>query len=396
MKISILCVILFTLLQSCRHSSPISTYMEKGHLVTQIDFSQLQDTLLPVLSEWGSNLKLIALETTDSSLINPSEYLIGNQYIIALSYDVIVLFDRNGKFITKLAHTGRGPGEYLGLLSAALNTKENKLYVLDALNHLHSWDIPSGLYHNVHSCQPGNAHTLKLLDDTTLIIAYYRDSHSPYTLSVQSVNGQFLYGLPQQNHEDKHIINSDHNLYGEGNIVYYHPHRTDSIYSFQKDSLLLAYHFLTQKNQHLRISFLYHDYLCCEAFTITNISTKKTNTDGSSFTVSEGFSDFHLIHLKSRKVKSFRHIQNDYLGNIMHPSEIHLNPNGLFYSEYSSFQLLQHIPEILKNSSLTPEVRQRLEQLLPHISEDNNPFLLIGEFKENIITSNKEANRKPS
>ena len=61
---------------------------------------------------------IIPLETTDESIIgeiNKLEIVHDTLYILDDDQDMIFLFDKTGKYITRIADIGRGPQEYLGI-----------------------------------------------------------------------------------------------------------------------------------------------------------------------------------------------------------------------------------------------------------------------------------------
>lgn len=376
----------FLLLSACQSSTPISTSMEQGYPVTRIDLNQPIDSITLTLSEFGENLKLVSLETTDSSLFGSALYLVTDRYIVVASEGVL-LFDKAGKFVKRLANKGRGPGECGEITTLRCNREENTVYALD-FNNIHSWTIPEGKYHKVPLSQNGKPHSIKMLDDTTIAIGNFRERNASYALSVQSIDGKFHYGLPKTSDADQNTLSYANNLFGEDASLYYRPHRTDSIYLVQQDHFSLAYYFPLKTTQELNIQVIHHNYIYCSVFNITDTQTRTGEVNGNKFisTSYDGFTNSYLIDLKAKNLKFFRHLQNDYLGGTLKSEEIILQNNNLFYIAYPSVQLLQNITEQLEDPELKPEIRQRLEILRSQISEEHNPHLLIGELNRNIIT----------
>ena len=377
----------FLLLSACQSSTPISTSIEQGYPVTRIDLNQPIDSMTLPLSGFGKNLKLVSLETIDSSLFGSALYLVTDRYIVVAS-EGILLFDKAGKFVKRLANKGRGPGE-CGLVSTLrCNREENTVYALDYNNNIHSWTIPEGKYHKVPISQDGYPHSIKILNDTTIAIGNFREHKASYVLSVQSIDGKFHYGLPKTSDADQNILSYVNNLFGEDASLYYRPHRTDSIYLVQQDHFSLAYYFPLKTTQELNIQVIHHNYIYCSVFNITDTHTQTGEVNGNKITSTsyDGFNNYYLIDLEAKNLKFFRHIQNDYLGGILEPGEIILQNNNLFYIAYPSVQLLQNITEQLEDPELKPEIRQRLEILRSRVSEEQNPHLLIGELNRNIIT----------
>ena len=66
---------------------------EQGYPVTRTDLNQPMDSVALTLSEFGENLRLVTLETIDSSLFGSAIYAVGSRYIVVAS-EGILLFDK--------------------------------------------------------------------------------------------------------------------------------------------------------------------------------------------------------------------------------------------------------------------------------------------------------------
>lgn len=86
-----------------------------------------------------SRVKILPLETTDSSLIAHIDRIeLGTErlYILDRKQHQIFIFDRKGKFLTKINRKGRGPGEYSLIYDLKLNPYTGDLEVLDPMGKL--------------------------------------------------------------------------------------------------------------------------------------------------------------------------------------------------------------------------------------------------------------------
>jgi hypothetical protein len=86
------------------------------------------------LSEVVDNVEYVKLETTKECLISWAQYIVGQQYIVAVqSYNPaqVYLFDQKGKFIRKIGSEGKGPSEYTSLSSVAVDPEETYILVND-------------------------------------------------------------------------------------------------------------------------------------------------------------------------------------------------------------------------------------------------------------------------
>ncbi len=87
-----------------------------------------------LLSELADSLKYIKLETTEESLLSRvGEIVIKDKYLYVRDYDqqAIFLFDKKGKYITKLDKRGEGPEEYTHLDKFLVDDNEEYIEILD-------------------------------------------------------------------------------------------------------------------------------------------------------------------------------------------------------------------------------------------------------------------------
>ncbi|SFB24897.1 hypothetical protein SAMN04489723_10679 [Algoriphagus aquimarinus] len=87
-----------------------------------------------LLSEMVDSMEYIKLETSEESLMSRvGEIIIKNKYIYVRDYDqqIIFLFDKKGKYITKLDKKGEGPEEYSHLDKFRVDDKEEFIEILD-------------------------------------------------------------------------------------------------------------------------------------------------------------------------------------------------------------------------------------------------------------------------
>lgn len=88
------------------------------------------------LSEIASEVELIPLHNLDNHTYiqnTVNQYSVGNKVICVINNDPweILLFRRDGDFISKIGHQGKGPGEYMSSLVSALNEKDSTILVAD-------------------------------------------------------------------------------------------------------------------------------------------------------------------------------------------------------------------------------------------------------------------------
>ncbi len=105
--------------------------------IIQIDIKKaLQAEGVLRLSEIASEVELIPLHNLDVHAYiqnTATQYSIGDKVICVINarpYEIL-LFTRDGNFISKIGHQGKGPGEYMSELVSALNEEDSTILVAD-------------------------------------------------------------------------------------------------------------------------------------------------------------------------------------------------------------------------------------------------------------------------
>ena len=93
------------------------------------------------LSEVGSSITYIPLQTTSESLIGGIGKIILTDSYIATGYDPIFLFDTSGRFIRQIGKRGQGPGEYTILGNYCFSIDGKKIYLLDSRSNCLEYNV---------------------------------------------------------------------------------------------------------------------------------------------------------------------------------------------------------------------------------------------------------------
>lgn len=143
-----------------------------------------------------ADVEYIPLETTDSSVMwSAFQYVVSDDYVIADDTQYIFFFDRKtGKFIRKFGYIGDGPEEYTRNYKFAIDLKTQECFIYDMMkNNLQVYDF-HGKFLRKHSIQKPIAEFacwyLYNYDDDHLILysqfpvadMNYKDKHPFYFL----------------------------------------------------------------------------------------------------------------------------------------------------------------------------------------------------------------------
>ena len=109
----------------------VSCNEQKVGVLMEVPVDIDQNISLP-LSEIADKIKVIPLELTDESIINPDRIIrvlqIDNNVIIAENSKILV-FSIDGKFIRSIGSRGQGPGEFITVRNITVDEKNNRLFV---------------------------------------------------------------------------------------------------------------------------------------------------------------------------------------------------------------------------------------------------------------------------
>ena len=123
----------------CKETSSVKE--SEGRIV--VDITQPEKNLK--MSDLFSDIKYVKLETTKESLIKYIKKVLnfdGKLLVVDGAMNSLLLFDKDGRFIKKIAGQGKGPGEYAYLTNATVDKKGKRLFILDDFSsHLLTYDF---------------------------------------------------------------------------------------------------------------------------------------------------------------------------------------------------------------------------------------------------------------
>lgn len=97
--------------------------------ITTLKVVETTDTIF--LSQIVSSIEYIPLETPPGIYINrASKIILFNDKFFTISNEQIFIFDRNGKYLSKINRKGRGPNEYLSIMDFCVNPDDGTLCLI--------------------------------------------------------------------------------------------------------------------------------------------------------------------------------------------------------------------------------------------------------------------------
>lgn len=182
----------------------INPNSDSKNLPFHVDFENYKLSVDLKLSDLMEDCRLVALETTEESLL-PDYFRVINlsgDYIIIADRGNVYKFSSDGKFIRKVLKNGRGPGEMSTSCMFDYDNKANILYFEDDFNEndvIKRFDMESEKFlPPIPKCFKGMWLDLALYQDSLImgsIEGLLRGETNPYALFIQNFKGDLIKGI---------------------------------------------------------------------------------------------------------------------------------------------------------------------------------------------------------
>jgi hypothetical protein len=394
----LLIILLFTI--SCHQKrNSDETITKNKTVITSFEIeNEIKDSIECELSEIADNLQLIRLETSDSVLMGGiySMVLWGNYVIIGTERDYY-LFNKKGKFIRRLLNIGRGPDEFIFPTFSKV-IRNGILYFSDSQksrNYIYSIDLETGKLDRIPRPNSGYIQRFFPDTDTTFIVLsedITRDNNTPLTASRNySIIRQDFKGLLLNKiiiGTEKEISLFEPSIYSmfinNGEILISKP-RFDTLFRINDFKIQPIWQniFKTDYDQNLSNQKVQNARLV--NYSDSSIIMVKYMTE-ITITINERRAmnrDAQLLFLDRRNNK-VQIIRNFYFKD--KNMQIGFSPdiqliNGLFCIVLKAKDVAMLLNNQLINKSISDMIIMDAPRTNKPITEFDNPFLLIGQFK---------------
>lgn len=357
-----------------------------------IHLKEVRDSLFLNLSDFASDFVLVPLETKEECLLGRGTYYLTEKYILVQKFrHGILQFDRNGKFIRTLAKQGNGPTEY-SRAGWTVDEERQILYMSDQKkkNYFLRYDLQTGAYlGDLKKAIIGGSKEIQYVDDNVLlVIPSGRSVHEEDAcyLYYQDTSGQLIRKLDGP--PNLYIRGNNQTLCSGHPLFRYQIYDKDTIFTVSENDLIpfMTFDFGGENppnnsyvgHKSLYLSFEAKDLIFFYNFYITKIE----KTGNSSFT-SGAMANYIL---DKEEGKAFG--QGPILLNPTHhdlPAYdthwLRFQPNGIFHYAYQAVDLLEQADKALADPEFKEPYRSKLEAVTSHLSEEDNPVLLLGKFR---------------
>jgi len=375
------------------------------------------------LSQIAENIRVIKLQTSDSSLVsNQSVFAIGDKYILVKFLDEIYQFSKTGDFIRLLARKGRGPGEIPSVgnnIQYGMDEKSD-LFFVSVSDKIYLYRLSDGVFLGTRALQcigeKAEARSVVLTADSMFLYSYYSRGGLP--------DDSLTCGIALQDWNNNVVWNKNFNfktwtvypdpfnielLHGSSISLVktedpkeyvVHIDNQESSYSFRTDDFSLKPYLLLRTKGPLKREYPV-DLISVGSYRISEEYNRSngyhlmamdivTSLAGFPETI-DGYSYQIIYDNKRKEAFNIDPFENDYFGFVHKRGGPTRNlsilpslsaPYGKVLVVYDASQFLSLARETLQKPDLSKEIRERLLGLSNNLTELSNPVLVIGDMKE--------------
>lgn len=323
------------------------------------------------------NISIIPLETNNESLFREiSRISINNERIFILdeSLNNIYIFNRNGKYINKIQHIGSGPVEYISIIDFCLDDETKDLFIL--------CDRPYKLMRfsqNGHFISQVSFSTLyneiSIFDDH--LFCLLNQSSDQYEIGCFDKNLNLVYkGILSNNSinndcqgKGKHLVKSKKLTYSRNfdpSLYYLSNEFIEKAYEFDFGKYTIPTNIKDEKNC-LKLFEACQDQKYI--YSITNI------VESDVYIIFSTNLGICLFNKETKILNGYELIYNQSLNfgsNIYFPNE---GSGNSIIGSFAPSSFSQYTEKTIKNNPI-------LSDLVTKVSSDDNPILILYEFKE--------------
>lgn len=242
MKTYIYIIIALLLVASCSKSKEAS--MSEHETIT-IDYEEM-----PLLNTDSiiSDIRFIRLETTENNLVSRIDkiFFINENIVIVdkLGSKSIHIFNKNGKYVSKVSHLGNGPQEYLNITDVDI-TPSGLIAIKDNYKDILLYYNMDGEFVKKEDVLEGGL-DIAFIDDYTiaheLIKGFNSDTFKGASLCIS--NNNKIASLFGKSHNESDAFNhkKTNTLFSYNNIAYFTPSWENYIYELHNNSISAKYY----------------------------------------------------------------------------------------------------------------------------------------------------------
>jgi hypothetical protein len=377
------------------------------------------------LSDLNCELEYIVLETTSEALLMDIRFLdLSSEYVVVTDRDNCLLFDRNGKFISKISSQGRGPGE--NIFFTQIKILNDKIFLPNVTLHEINIFNTKGKFLNTLK-SPGRFSAIESinwmpLSDSSFLVQIPNDTGiEEHRIAHINFYGEIIKKYANTtffncSHEGC-LINRRADFYTYNDNIYYKELLNDTIWQLKDDYLKPEYILNLGKFgfsfEHKALSypvylekvhegifakkvFGFQDYIIINLDFMQHYPFEFRESYFNPL-VGDRIRNYDIIGMYNKLTEEFSLVapsnsddqieptgfENDFDGGINFMPRYAAN-DTLIVSWFEPYQLKMYVAsESFKNSTPKyPEMKKELEKLAARLDENDNPVLMLVKLKE--------------
>lgn len=373
--IFLLNVVLFGVLEGC-HVAPsggdgsIKVISNNGSDLLVCDYKAVKDTLTLPLSELIEDCKLIRFDNADTALFKLWMTTVSDNYIGVRqrSSEVFKLFDHDGKFLCDVGAKGQGPGEYaVSGYDEIIDEKQGKVYLSFFYgNKINVYDLTGKYLQTIEIPFEMQKPKISVAEDGCISVFHMPFKGNPAVALQVSSEGKIQKLLAPE--EFMYVDNFDGEVFSYQNVPDFDmmPAGVDTLYHYNfQDNILLPVFTMEFPNASEKPWHIYQELP-------DRFLTYVFGGPGVGGTVSS---------LKNEKTSSFVKIVNDFYGGIPVNGPVCFN-KGWYVYNLEPMNLQEVIEKRLSSKDCSDADREKLNEVLSSIDENDNNYLFFGKLKQ--------------
>ncbi len=353
-----------------------------GELIS-CDITKLNDTVTLPLSLFAHELQIVKLDNRDEALVGVTTTLVSDNYILTRNRrnTPFKLFDKNGKFLSTIGSYGQGPNEYLNVYDEYLDEKSGQIFILPwQAQKVLRFDLQGNPLEPIPLQYPVPKGKIFVnAAKSTISVFMLPFNPVPVVAWTQDFAGNMIDSIPSGHlavsPDFSNEVQCDKNTNAfDCSLFVFYGNKPDSVYHYNIDKNKLEPRFtLDFKDRPRKI----HWYSELPNHFIGNLTIEKKLTDNLSTTE---YPAKFIVDKKSLK-GAFYKVYNDYLGDM--PMAWPTFYNGYFVENVEPGELKAKLEAQLKqNNALNEKERERLQEILDGIDENDNNYILYAKLRK--------------
>lgn len=368
---------------SCSHQKETADSNVTFHIDLTKEYTQ-KPLVLNALSE---DIRMIHLETNEHSLLKWFQGHVGDNFIIALQQEKMVLFTGEGQYIRTIAKRGKGPLEFQQVDAWAVDQKEEFFYYHDIKkDYVFKYSLATGDHEKLPFEDKGYLSQMIIVNDTTFALLPDRFANYGYDYFYQSHSGRILDGSRKELEKHPGAWAGMSPVFKESGhaAIVFQPSESDTIYQIEGMQMrpigsISVEEPLKQGDKTIGNAATL-TYLDDQMVIIQKSGFEKQITNNSS-SMNLTKTTQYLYDRQKGLMMGSGSFEYHFNGAVLVNQYVNFPQKKQFIAQFQAIDLKSELEQTLEQGACTDEQKRCLNTLNEQILEDDNPILITGTIK---------------